>query len=503
MKKIKTGLTFMLLLLLSVQTFSAAAAEVPYHTYTYDYWEDVVNIPAPYTPEVTITGQGTEGGQFNNPQDLAVSENGKIFVADTGNNRIVVLDHSFNYLDVIESFDSEEGVETFNTPSGIFLSDKNELYIADTSNNRIVVLNEDYELVKTIRDPQSEILEDDFVFTPLKVVVDYADRVYVISNNMYQGIMTFDEQGQFNGFSGTINVSISFSQKVWRLLSTKEQRARQVLYIPTEFTGMDVDPDGFIYASNIDTLGEQAVRRLNPKGQDVIKQSPRNDLGGDARYPLRGAYSGPSTFRDVLYRENGVYSTLDSNRGRVFTYDDEGNLLYVFGGIGTQEGTFRRPVSLDQLGENLLVLDAGKNAILSFEPTYYGSLINQAVEQRYLGDETQTVALWEEVLKLDANNELAYIGIGKSYLSNGENKLAVDYLSRGRDRDYYSIAYRRYRNEIMESNFNLIMTTIFVGVLLVMVYRYLHKKYGFNLKDYLPDREKKKKSVAERREVNV
>src|SRR5699024_3522789 len=117
--------------------------------------------------------------------------------------------------------------------------------------------------------------------------------------------------------------------------------------------------------------------------------------------------------------------------------------------------------------------------------------------------ETQTVALWEEVLKLDANNELAYIGIGKSYLSNGENKLAVDYLSRGRDRDYYSIAYRRYRNEIMESNFNLIMTTIFVGVLLVMVYRYLHKKYGFNLKDYLPDREKKKKSVAERREVNV
>lgn len=502
MKKIKISFTLILLLLLSVQTLSVSA-EVPYHTYTYDYWEDVVNIPAPYTPDLTITGQDLESGQFNNPQDITVTDDGRVFVADTGNNRIVVLDHDFNYIDVIDSFNADGAAETFNTPSGVFVTDKNELYIADSNNNRIVVLDDSYNLVKTIQDPQSEILGDDFVFTPLKVVVDYADRVYVISNNMYQGIMTFNESGQFNGFSGTINVSLSFSQKVWRLLSTREQRARQVLYIPTEFTGMDVDPDGFIYASNIDTLGEQAVRRLNPKGQDVIKTSPRNDLGGDVRYPLRGSYSGPSTFTDVVYRGNGVYSTLDSNRGRIFTYDDEGNLLYVFGGMGTQKGTFRRPAAIDKLGEDLIVLDAGNNAILSFEPSHYGSLINQAVEQRYLGDETETVALWQEVLKLDANNEMAYIGIGKSHLANGDNGLAVEYLSRGRDRNYYSIAYRRYRNEIMQDNFNLIMTVIVAGVVLYMIYRYLNKRYNFRFKKYFSKKFKFKKQVTERREVNV
>lgn len=502
MRIIKIVLAVIVVFMAVVQT-EEVSAEVPYHSYTYDYWEDVVNIPAPYVPEVTLLGQGIESGSFDNPQDMTVSDDGHVYIADTGNNRIVVLDTGLEYMYTIDSFEEDGTLQTFSSPSGVFMSSKKELYIADSNNNRIVVLDESNNLVRYVQDPESEILEDGFVFTPVKVVVDYADRVYVISNNMYQGIMTFDENGEFNGFSGTINVSLSFAQKVWRLLSTREQRSRQILFIPTEFTGMDVDPDGFIYASNIDTLGEQAVRRLNPKGQDVIKTSPRNNLGGDARFPLRGAYSGPSTFIDVVYRDNGIYSALDSNRGRIFTYDDEGNLLYVFGGIGTQKGTFRRPAAMEMLGENLIVLDAGTNAVMSFSPTAYGALINSAVEQRYLGDESQTTSLWEDVLKLDENNELAYIGIGKSHLANGNNDLATEYLSRGRDREYYSIAYRRYRNEILQNNFSLIMTIFGIALILIVVYKYLNKKYNIRLKVIVARRFKLKKAVMKRGEVNV
>ena len=42
---------------------------------------------------------------------------------------------------------------------------------------------------------------------------------------------------------------------------------------------------------------------------------------------------------------------------------------------------------------------------------------------RYDGDEASAVALWREVLKLDSNFELAYVGIGKSYLAAGDNKM--------------------------------------------------------------------------------
>ena len=42
------------------------------------------------------------------------------------------------------------------------------------------------------------------MFTPLKVSVDYAGRVYCVAQNMFEGIMVFDTNGQFTGFFGTI-----------------------------------------------------------------------------------------------------------------------------------------------------------------------------------------------------------------------------------------------------------------------------------------------------------
>lgn len=479
-------LLYTLLYILLFPQLTSAASQSPYHSYTYDYWESVVYTPDPYLPNQTFTGQGLESGSFNSPQDLTVTDEGIIYVADTGNNRIVVLTKDLQLIKVIDSFQNQNGqADSFDGPSGVYLSEKGHLYVADANHNRVVVLDQNEQLIRYIENPQSEVLGSNFVFTPLKVAVDYADRVYVISKNMYQGIMTFDEKGDFSGFSGTINVSLSFTEKVWRILSTKEQRSRQILYIPTEFTGMDIDPDGFVYASNIDAKGEQGLRRLNPKGQDVIKTSLRNNLGGDQSYRLVGDYSGPSTFVDVSYRGSGIYSALDSARGRIFSYDDEGNLLYIFGGLGTQEGTFRRPVAMEVLDDQLLILDAGNNAIMSFTPTRYGSLINEAVKKRFEGDESQTVELWEEVLKMDSNNELAYVGIGKSYLTSGNNEQATEYLSKGKDREYYSIAYKRYRNDILQDHFNSLLTILLVGIILIWLYRRLSRRYDFKIMVWL------------------
>ena len=238
----------------------------------------------------------------------------------------------------------EKGYFQF-APRGFVTSD-NKLYIADTDNLRVVVLDENGSLNRIISNPTSEVLAQDFVFSPLKVVADYAERAYVIAKNMFQGIMAFDENGNFTGFTGTINVTISTYEKIWRRLSTKRQREKQIQFIPTEFTGLDIDEDGFVYATNIDSKGKQSVRRLNPKGQDVIKKSNRNvrgegTLSVDLYWRLQGDYSGASRIVDVVYRGYGIYSILDITRGRIFTYDDEGNLLYIFGGRGSQEGTLK------------------------------------------------------------------------------------------------------------------------------------------------------------------
>ena len=459
----KKAFLVFLALMMAFLSCPVEADTLPYTTYNYDYWGNVVYTPAAYVPAGSLSGAGLAGieaGTFKSPQDLCVGEDGRVYVADTGNNRIVVLDSTLTRVEkIIDTFLLEGAEQHFKAPYGVAVTEKNELYIADSDNHRIVALQEDGSLLKIIDNPQAEVLEEGYVFTPLKVSVDYADRVYCIAKNMFEGIMVFESGGNFTGFFGTISVELSLWEKFWKKFSTKEQRSKQQLYIATEFTGIDVDEEGFVYASNVDTSGTQAVRRLNPRGQDVIKLGGNQNLGGDLEGGASSStYSGYSQIRDVVYRGHGIYSLLDSRRGRIFTYDHEGNLLYIFGGLGTQTGTFTTPVAIEQLGEKILVLDAARGLIHLFEVTEYGSLINEAVALRHDGDETQAVALWERVLELDENNELANTGIGKAYLSAGDNEKAMTYLKRGMNRDYYSVAFKRWRNELLKENLSGILT---------------------------------------------
>jgi len=460
-------ITILMLLILSINV--SAISEIPYQAYNYDYWGNVYYTPAAYVPAGNITGEALGIGNLRNPQDLFVGEDGKVYIADTENNRIIVLNDKLKLEKIIDSFDNNSTPDSFKNPTGVFVTRNHELYIADTNNLRVVALNPDGSLKRIIKDPKSEILDDNFVFAPLKVAVDYADRVFVVAKNMFQGIMAFDEMGNFTGFTGTIKVTISLTEKIWRRLSTRSQRSRQLQYIPTEFTNLDIAPDGFIYATNVDTEAQQSIRRLNPKGQDVIKKQKDGTLSGDLYWRRGREYSGPSRIVDITYRGNGIYTVLDSVRGRIFTYDHEGNLLYIFGGMGTQEGTFRRPVAIDVKDDKLIVLDAYLGEIVTFSATRYGQLIDEAVSLRFSGDEASAVKRWEEVLKMDSNCELAYSGIGKSYLAAGENKKAMEYLLLGMDKEYYSIAFKRYRDEILKENLGYVFTGILIIVIALMV----------------------------------
>lgn len=464
MKLKKLLLIPMIIMLVSINCMDVSAnANVPYQTYNYDYWGDIYYTPAAYIPNGNIAGVDMGTTSLSNPQDMFVSEDGKVYIADTGNNRIIILSAEMELETILESYMYKGTTYNFNMPTGICVTEDNLIYIADTDNLRVVVMKQDGSIIKVIENPSSEVLGADFVFSPLKVSVDYAGRVYVVSKNMFQGILAFDSKGEFTGFSGTIKVTISTYEKFWRKLSTKAQRSRQIQFIPTEFTGMDMAADGFIYATNVDAQSTQSIRRLNPKGQDVIKK--KTTLSGDLYSPMRGEYAGPSRIVDIVYRDNGIYSAIDYTRGRVFTYDDEGNLLYIFGGKGSQAGTFKNPVAIEEKGEEILVLDSFRGEIMSFVTTKYGSLINEAVSLRYDGDEASAVTVWKDVLKLDANFELAYVGIGKSYLASGENKKAMEYLKLGMNREYYSIAFKRYRDDILKDNLGFILTG---GMLLVI-----------------------------------
>lgn len=482
MDKLKRIACMLLAAVLLVLAVPVDAWATPYDCYNYDYWQSVVHTPAPYVPDgvISAVSLGLEKA-FSNPQDLCVAPNGNLYIADTGNNRVIVVNgKTYQVEKVIDHFEHDGQGDHFNAPAGVCVSKKEQLYIADRENKRIVVLDMADQLVRIVENPQSDVLGEGFVFKPLKISVDYADRIYCIAQNMFQGIMVFETDGNFSGFFGTIDVSLSLWEKFWKKVATKEERKNQTLYIATEFTGIDIDEDGFVYATNIDKAGTQGVRRLNPRGEDVIKKGRNANVGGDLWSGGSGDYAGPSQITDVVYRGHGIYSLLDRKRGRIFTYDHEGNLLYIFGGLGTQSGTFNTPAAIEQWGDGLLVLDSSRGEIYKFAATEYGNLINEAVALRNDGDESQAVTLWARVLELDENNELANSGIGKAYLSAGDNKLAMKYLKIGMNRDYYSIAFKRYRGEILREYLGPVLTggmVLLAGVWLFLKIRD-HRKYG-------------------------
>ena len=54
-----------------------------------------------------------------------------------------------------------------------------------------------------------------------------------------------------------------------------------------------------------------------------------------------------------------LYTVADSKRGRLFTYDADGYLLYISGQFSTERNQLNKiemPVSIKYLGEDLIVL---------------------------------------------------------------------------------------------------------------------------------------------------
>ena len=176
-KRIKQIIVLSIVLVNIVGPSSLAMAnELPYDTYNYNFYEDIVYTPAAYIPSGSVSGtqlvyEGENLGVFSNPQDICKTPEGEVVIADTGNNRVIILDNKMTeVIKVIDTFDNNGEIDTLSSPYGVCVSEKYEIYIADTYNNRIVVLDREYNLIKIIESPKSEVLDDNYVFSPLKEI---------------------------------------------------------------------------------------------------------------------------------------------------------------------------------------------------------------------------------------------------------------------------------------------------------------------------------------------
>ena len=331
--------------------------------------------------------------------------------------------------------------------------------------------------------PSNTVFDQNLSFLPNKLVVDVSGRVFLLATNVNKGLIKFENDMTFTGFVGANKVSYNFAEYIWKTyFMTKEQREQQASFVPTEYHNLYIDPEAFIYATNTvfseyDLLWDvaQPIRRLNGIGNDILIKNDRYPPIGDIYWVEGSVTLGPSKLYDITVLENDIYIALDHTRGRIFGYDNQGVMLWAFGTTGSSEGAFNSAVSIEHMGRDLFVLDELSGAITVFTPTEYGTLIYNAIDSYLKGEYDASAELWDEVLKLNANYNLAFIGIGRSLMRQEKYEEAMEYFKMAKDRDNYGRAFRFYRKDWVEANIGWVVILL-AAVLIIPVIRSSMKK---------------------------
>jgi len=88
-------------------------------------------------PAFNFSGADSADGDVSVPEGIAIDSNGNIYVADTGNNIVRIFDPNGAQLRSFGSYGS--GQREFNEPSGIEVDDEGHIFVADRGNHRIQI----------------------------------------------------------------------------------------------------------------------------------------------------------------------------------------------------------------------------------------------------------------------------------------------------------------------------------------------------------------------------
>lgn len=299
-------------------------------------WLDRISTP-PLTPKAgetpakqgaravwrwSLYGAGSEDrDQFFLPYQAAIDSQGRMFVTDTGNSRIMYFDRNRKYLGKLTG--SSDGKVKFQEPLGVAFSGRDDLYIADRGISKIVILDRKFRVKQSVPEAipiapmiaggrlyvanydsigvynlEGKIIErwgkrgranGEFDFPNGVVVANSGELIYVSDSNNHR-IQAFSTDGDY-------------LWSVGRPISTMNER-------PIEFdlpAGMARDEDGFLYV--VDTF-DASIRILDAKGQEVAVVGDYGAQDGLFSYPTSITYSGDRHFL-IADRGNGRIQGID------------------------------------------------------------------------------------------------------------------------------------------------------------------------------------------------
>ncbi|MBZ4671507.1 MAG: pgl1 [Oscillospiraceae bacterium] len=431
-------------------------AATPYKTYTENGYGRIVETQTAYTPLKTMTKIGNLA--LSGASDLKITDDGRIYIADTGNHRILVGDKNGELI-------ATYGEDVLGQPTGIFVAQDKTLYVADKAKKKVFVFNASGEVQNEYTKPNHPLYGEGNDFKPTKLTVDHSGNMYIVCEGNTNGIVHIapTEGGTFLGYFGTNYTWVSPVDLLRRIILTDEQRARMAANIPSTPTNLCIDSKGLVYTV---TQGEKttSLKKLTIAGKNIIEP--------DAWDELPAAVSTGNYENIFVLSENGY----------IYEYNKEGSLLFVFGGRDDDRhriGLFKKASAIDvDQNDNIYVLDSEKNEIQVYQPTEFTDLVHKALYLYQSGKYTESKEPLSQVIEMNSLFDYANLAMGQAYLQEGNYPQALKYFRLAKDKDGYSDAFWEVRNIWLKRNLVSVILIIIFAVVAWKILKAVDRKTG-------------------------
>lgn len=484
-KTIRFLAVFLIIACLASVTFSAAAAtQIPFESYT--YWEDisaerkaVYNRPM-YKTEKVIDALSLGIEPLTIINDV-FSDDKNVYILDN-ESRIIILDSDYNLIKEIgEVVDKEGKTYNYKNAMSLYAHTDGTIFISDTDNQRVLRIDTDGNVVDIYILPESSLIPKDFVYKPLKAVMDSHGYLYVLSDGSYYGALLYAPDKSFTGFYGandvTTGIASVFKSIMERVFPNNAKKEASTRKLPFSFVDIVIDSSDFIFTATgkTETFNRKGqIKKLNPgTGNNILNSDAVNFVDDKFNTTFNNGKEIEQDIVGIEVTDSGFVFAIESQFGKVYLYDRASRMLTSFGGglgQGTQDGTFVAATAIALNGNDVIVSDKLKNTVTIFTPTAFGEKVMGLIDITLDGKYLEAEAGWKEVIKLDRNFQPAYSALARAELTNGNYEAAMKLAKDGYDRETYSLAFEFYRKGLLEDYFWVIFLVVVLVVALAVIF---------------------------------
>ena len=440
------------------------------------------------TAEVTSADFGIADA-FTGITDLYCDRNGNTWLLCGEESRLWCFNEDYTVCNEITVTSADGQPENYMGAKGIFCDDSG-VYIADTNNQRILIADRNGAVKKVLETPVSDLIPDDVFYQPCSIARDGQGYLYILSVGCYYGALIYSPEHEFMGFYGSNTVESSALDTLtylWnKLTSNDEKKSASVKKMPDSFADLCFDPDDFMVTCtgrlSTSVYGNQnigQIKKISPGGDNILMKRNLNgefesSSGIDFLEKERPQGAGVQELSSIAVSSDNYIFALDRENGFVYVYDSQCNLLSAFGGgfsAGNRIGLFTEPVALTVNGDRVIVADSKKNSITVFSSTEYGTLLRKAENLFINGDYTEAKELWDKILSMNRNCQIAYRGLAMAYYSEGDYEKAMENAEIALDYFIYDLAFSEIMSKKIADHFILILIVIllFVSAVIALI----------------------------------